>query len=98
MPTRIEKRESPKQFRFDARISESQKLLIQRAADLEGCSLTNFVLRSAKTAADRTIQERTMIVMNARDSEVFVDSLLKPRESRRVLRNAARSYKKAASL
>lgn len=36
-------------FRFDARLTESQKLLIQRASDLEGRSMTDFVLRSAES-------------------------------------------------
>jgi uncharacterized protein (DUF1778 family) len=81
-------------FRFDARMNESQRLLIQRAADIEGRSLTDFVLHSAEAEAARTIQERTMIVLSARDSEIFVEDLLRPRERGPVLRKAARRYKK----
>ena len=34
-------------------VKEEQKLLIQRAADLEGRSMTDFVLHSAEAAAER---------------------------------------------
>lgn len=83
-----------KTFRFDARMNESQKLLIQRAADLEGRSLTDFVLHSAERAAAQTIEERTMIVLNARDSEIFVENLLKAKRPGPVLRKAAKYYKR----
>jgi uncharacterized protein (DUF1778 family) len=54
---------SAKMYRFDARLSEEQKLLIQRAADLEGRTMTDFVLHSAETAAERTIEQRAMLIL-----------------------------------
>jgi uncharacterized protein (DUF1778 family) len=42
---------------FNARINEAQKLLIQRAADLEGRTMTDFVLDSARSAAERVIEK-----------------------------------------
>ena len=88
-----------KPYRFDARLNESQKILIQRAADLEGRTLTDFVLHSAECAAERTIQERTMLVLTAQDTEAFVEALLAPApEPGRVLRNAAKRYKKHLGL
>ena len=50
-----------KSYSFDARLNAEQKLLIQRAADLEGCSMTDFVLHSAEIAAERTIERRTTL-------------------------------------
>jgi uncharacterized protein (DUF1778 family) len=82
-----------KAYRFDARLNEEQKVLIQKAADLEGRTMTDFVLRSAQAAAERTLQDRTMLVLSARDTETFVDAVLKPAEPGRVLRAAARRYK-----
>ena len=43
-----------KTYRFDARLNEDQKLLIQRAADFEGRTMTDFVLHSAEAAAEKT--------------------------------------------
>jgi uncharacterized protein (DUF1778 family) len=84
----------PKSYRFDARLSEEQKLLIQQAADLEGRSMTDFVLHSAEIAAERTIERRAKLVLTARDTEAFVEAVLRPPNPGRVLRRAARDYLK----
>src|SRR5688572_338759 len=84
-----------KAFRFDARLNEDQKLLIQRAADMEGRSLTDFVLHSAELAAERTIQERAVLVLTARETETFIDALLHPPKPGTVLRTATRRYRES---
>ena len=94
--SRIRKASKAKDYRFDARLNEEQKLLIQKAADLEGRTLTDFVLRSAQTAAERTLQDRAMLILSARETETFVDAILNPAEPGPVLRAAARHYKKYA--
>ena len=93
-----EKPKSPKSkvYRFDARLNEAQRILIQRAADLEGRTMTDFVLHSAQSAAERTIQERSMMILSARSSKTFVDAILNLAEPGRVLRAAARQYKSRA--
>ena len=93
--TRKQKKATSKVYRFDARLDEDQKTLIQRAADLEGRTMTDFVLHSAKVAAERTIQERAMLILSARDTETFVNAILNPPEPGPVLRAAARAYKNA---
>jgi uncharacterized protein (DUF1778 family) len=87
-----------KAYRFDARLNEEQKVLIQRAADLQGRTMTDFVLRSAELAAERTIEERAMLLLTARETAVFVDAILNPAKPGRVLRAAARHYKKTMGL
>ena len=79
-------------YRFDARLNRDQKLLIQRAADLEGRSMTDFVIQSAQAAAERTIQERATLVLSARDSLAFAEAILNPPEPVPALRKAAREY------
>lgn len=94
MPSFKSKAKGPtKRYRFDARLNENQRRLIQRAADLEGKTLTDFVLRSAETAAERTIQERELLVLTARESQFMVDLLLNPPPPGKVLRAAARRYR-----
>jgi uncharacterized protein (DUF1778 family) len=80
-------------YRFDARLNEEQKLLIQRAADLEGRTMTDFVLHSAEAAAERTIEKRAILVLTARETEVFANAILKPPAPGPVLRRAAREYR-----
>ena len=82
-----------KTYRFDARLNEDQKLLIQRAADLEGRTMTDFVLHSAEAAAERTIESRAMLVLTARETEAFADAILNPAGQGPVLRRAAREYR-----
>jgi uncharacterized protein (DUF1778 family) len=84
----------PKSYRFDARLNEEQKLLIQRAADLEGRTMTDFVLHSAKTAAEQTIERRAMLILTARESEAFAKAILSPAEPGPALRKAAREYRR----
>lgn len=87
-----------KTYRFDARINEEQKFLIQRAADLEGRTMTDFVLHSAETAAERTIEKRAMLILTARETETFANAILNPPDPGAVLRQAAREYRENLAL
>lgn len=86
-------RTTAKSYRFDARLNRGQRLLIQRAADIEGRTMSEFVLRSAQEAAERTIAEHGILVLSATDSQEFVNAILKPKKPGPVLRAAARRYK-----
>jgi len=90
---RSAKREPPaRTYRFDARLNEEQKLLIQRAADMEGRTMTDFVLHSAESADERTIERRSMMIRTARETEAFANAILNPPNPGSVLRKAAREY------
>lgn len=56
--------------------------------------MTDFVLHSAEAAAERTIEERAMLILSARETEAFVNAILNPAEPGPVLRAAARHYKR----
>lgn len=84
--------QAARSYRFDARLTEDQKRLIQRAADLEGRTMTDFVLQSAQIAAERAIQQRAMLVLTLHESEAFANALLHPADPGPVLRRAAREY------
>ena len=62
--------------RLEARVTAEQKSLIERAAALQGRSVTDFVLTSVQDAARRAIEEYNQLALSVRDSEVFVDALL----------------------
>ena len=83
-----------KRSRLEARISAEEKELLKRAADLQGCSLTEFVVRSAQEAAKKTVKEHQMMSLTASDTEVFVKALLKPPVPSKQLKRAAERYKK----
>jgi uncharacterized protein (DUF1778 family) len=97
LKARNQKAPNAKMYRFDARLNQEQKVLIQRAADLQGRTMTDFVLHSAEAEAERTIEERAMLILSVRATEEFVDAILHPAEPGPVLRAAARHYKKMTS-
>ena len=65
--------------RLEARISAEQKQLFQHAADLQGRTLTDFVVQSAHEAAVRTIEEMQTIRLTEAESHAFAEALLAPR-------------------
>jgi uncharacterized protein (DUF1778 family) len=83
--------------RLEARISQETKALVQRAADLEGRTLTDFIVASVQTAAYRVIQQHQTLKLNIEDSEAFVDALLNPPEPNDALKSAALHYKQVMS-
>jgi len=78
--------------RLEARVSQEQKALFQRAADLQGRKLTDFMISSLQDAARRTIDEMEVIRLSGAESRAFAQALLNPREPSKRLRDAARRY------
>jgi uncharacterized protein (DUF1778 family) len=79
--------------RLEARITAEQKTLIERAAALQGRTVTDFVLTSVQEAARRAIAEHQQLELSVRDSEAFVDALLHPRPVNARLRETVRRYR-----
>jgi uncharacterized protein (DUF1778 family) len=82
-----------KRQRVEARVTPEQRALIQRAADLTGRSLTDFIVSSVQAAAEEAIRERNVIFLSAEDSRVFAEAVLNPGEPNKHLRAAARDYR-----
>jgi uncharacterized protein (DUF1778 family) len=80
--------------RLEVRVSRDQKALFQRAADLQGKTLREFVVSNLKDGARRTIAESQSVRLNAVDSRAFAEALINPRAPNRNLRNAAARYMK----
>jgi uncharacterized protein (DUF1778 family) len=79
--------------RLEARLSPEQKALLERAAALEGRSLTDFVVSSAQSAALETIQRYEVIELTAEDSLAFAKALMNPSPPNEALRAAARRHR-----
>ena len=88
----VEDTHAAKRERLEARVSPDLKALLQRAADLQGRSLTDFVLESARHAAEAVIHEHEVITLSARDSRAFVEALLNPPAPNERLRAAFARY------
>lgn len=79
--------------RLETRVTAEQKNLIERAAALQGRTVTDFVLTSVQEAARRAIEEHHRLALSVRDSEAFVDALLHPKPVNDRLRDTVRRYR-----
>lgn len=83
-----------RQARIEVRITPKQKRLFERAAAIEGVTLTDFVISSMQRAATRALQEHTTIELSERSQRAFVEALMNPPEPNAALRAAAKTYAK----
>lgn len=82
--------------RLEARVSPKLKRLFQRAADLQGVTLSDFLISSARQTALQTVQEREIIHLSERDSRFVAEMLIHPPAPSARLRAAMRRYRSAA--
>ena len=79
--------------RLETRVTADQKRLIERAAALQGRSVTDFVLTSVQDAAQRAIEQSQRLDLSLRDSEAFVAALLNPQPVNQRLAETVRRYR-----
>ena len=79
--------------RLEARIPRMQKILFERAAELRGQTLTDFVIDSLQTAAVRTVEEHSVIKLVIEDQKRFVETLMNPPTPNAELTKAAERYR-----
>src|SRR5271166_2050478 len=72
--------ESNRTARIEARIAPDALTVIRRAAEIQGRSVSDFVVAAAQEAAHRTIEETHLIRLSVKDQQLFVDVLLNPPE------------------
>jgi uncharacterized protein (DUF1778 family) len=64
--------------RIEARIAPDTLAVVKRAAEIEGRSVSDFVVAAARDAAHRTIEESHLIRFSLEDQRRFVELLLDP--------------------
>ncbi|MBI2202682.1 MAG: DUF1778 domain-containing protein [Candidatus Rokubacteria bacterium] len=84
--------------RLEARITKAQKELFVRAAELQGRSLTDFLVASAQEAALATVRTHDALRLSERDRRAFVAALLAPPRATKKLRQAVTRYRTHAGL
>lgn len=83
--------------RLEARVTQEQKHLFERAAALSGTTLTDFVVAKAYQAAAEVVRDAKELRLRDRDSAAFVDVLLNPPPPNAAARAAARRYNARAA-
>lgn len=64
--------------RIEARLSPDALEIVKRAAEIQGCSLSTFVITAAQEAAHKAIEEAHIIRLSVEDQQRFVELLLNP--------------------
>jgi uncharacterized protein (DUF1778 family) len=83
--------------RLEVRCTVDQREMIDKAVELSGRSITDFVLSAVQEAAVQTIKDFETMKLNTQDSLVLAKALLSPPEPNAKLRTAAERFKAAAS-
>ncbi|RMX08858.1 DUF1778 domain-containing protein [Corticibacter populi] len=79
---------APSIARLEARIAPASHQTIKRAAEIEGRTVTDFVVSAALHAAQRTIEQAEVVRLSVEDQKNFAQALLSPPEATPALKRA----------
>lgn len=80
--------------RLEARISPDLQKMLKRAAEIEGRTLTDFVITAVQDAAQRAIEQAEVIRLSLADQQRFAEALLSPPEPAPALQRAIARHDK----
>jgi uncharacterized protein (DUF1778 family) len=83
----------PQIARFEARLPVEVYAMLKRAAEIEGRTLTDFVIAASSAAAQHTIESVNIISLSIDDQRLFAKSLLNPPEPTFALRSAFKKHR-----
>ena len=79
--------------RIEARIAPDALAVVKRAAEMQGRSVSDFVVAAAQEAAYRAIEQTQVIRLSVEDQRAFVEAILNPPEPALSLRRAFRRHR-----
>ncbi|MDZ7857096.1 DUF1778 domain-containing protein [Sphaerotilus sp.] len=71
---------SPATARLEARISTDLHAMLKRAAELQGRTMTDFVIAAVQDAAQQAIAQAEVVRLSLEDQRCFAQALLSPPE------------------
>ena len=84
--------DQPRTARIEARIAPDALVIVKRAAEIQGRSVSDFVVAAAREAANRTIEDAQIIRLSVDDQRMFIDAILNPDPPSPALRKAAAAH------
>lgn len=78
--------------RLEARIAPDTLAIVKRAAELQGRSVSDFVVDAVQKEANRTIAETEIIRLSVADQRRFAEALINPPAPNEALRHAAQLH------
>jgi len=85
---------STRSARLEARISPDALAIVKRAAEIQGRSVSDFVVAAAHEAAQKAIAESQIIRLSVDDQRAFAQSLVNPPDPAPALRRASDIYRR----
>ena len=80
--------------RLEARLPSETYALLKHAADLQGRSLTDFVVTAASEAAVRVVREHQLIQLSLEDQRRFAEALINPPPEAPAMRRAREHHRR----
>ena len=86
-------REATRTSRLEARVAPEVLAVLKRAAELQGRSVSDFVVAAAQEAAHRVIEEACIIRLSLEDQQRFAEALLDPPPLTPAMADAVERYR-----
>ncbi|MGH7211346.1 MAG: DUF1778 domain-containing protein [Acetobacteraceae bacterium] len=80
--------------RSEARIAPEALAVVKRAAELQGRSVSDFVVAAAQEAATRAIEEMQIVRLSVEDQHAFLAAILDPPSPTAALVRAAGAHRR----
>lgn len=74
--------------RLEARITTDLHTLLKRAAEVQGRTMTDFVIAAVQEAAQRAIEQSDVMRLSLADQMCFAEALLSPPKASPALKRA----------
>jgi uncharacterized protein (DUF1778 family) len=74
--------------RLEARISRDLHLTVKRAAEIQGRTVTDFVVYALQAAATKAIEQADQVQLSLADQEAFANALIAPAKPNAALKRA----------
>jgi len=87
-------RQSNRTARVEVRMSPDDLAVVKRAAEIQGRSVSEFIVDAAQQLAHKTIEETTVMRLSVEDQRLIMESILDPPEPTEALRRAFEAHRK----
>jgi uncharacterized protein (DUF1778 family) len=80
--------------RIEARLTPENLTVIKRAAEIQGRSVSDFIVAAAQEVAHRAIEETQIIRLSVEDQRAVAEALINPPEATPGLRRAFEAHRR----
>jgi uncharacterized protein (DUF1778 family) len=85
---------APRSARIEARITPDVLTVVRRAAEIQGRSVSDFMVAAAQAEANRAIEATQIIRLSVADQQAFAQAIFTPPAPSNALVRAAASHRR----